>query len=202
MSSRRPREAGLFEAAPARRLRTFLWRADDPNEDRLVYRLEYQRLGEESWRPVGDETEDTVQSWDTSGVPDGLYVVRLTACDRQDNPRAEALCSSLLSAPLRVDTTPPEIRDFRVERTETGLRIRCEARDAGGPVSEAWLELPDGSIERLDPRDGICDSVRESFERELRFPHDGAAAPPEPWRVRVEIADRMGNVAAEEGEVR
>ncbi len=202
MSSRQQRKAGLFEAAPARPLRTFLWRADDPNGDRLDYQLAYQRLDEQTWRPVGEKTQETVQTWDTATVPDGLYVVRLTASDAPDNPLGEALCTSELSEPLQVDSTPPEIRKFQVVRIPTGLRLSFEARDASSPLSEARLELPDGTQERLDPVDGICDSRQESFDRQIPFPPAGEPEPPEPWRVRVEVADRLGNVAAEEGEAK
>jgi hypothetical protein len=202
MSSRQQRKAGLFEAAPARPLRTFLWRADDPNGDRLEYQLSYQRLDEQTWRPVDEKTQESVQTWDTATVPDGLYVVRLTACDDPDNPLGEALCTSELSEPLRVDTTPPEISKFQVKRIPTGLRLSFEARDASSPLSEAWLELPDGTQERLDPVDGICDSREERFDREVPFPPAGEPEPPEPWRVRVEVSDRLGNVAAEEGEAK
>jgi hypothetical protein len=202
MSSRQQRKAGLVEAAAARPLRTFLWRAEDPNGDRLVYRLEYQRVDEKTWRPVGKKTPEMVQTWDTAGVPDGLYVVRLNACDDPDNPPDEALCTSELSEPIQVDTTPPEIRKFQVARIATGLRLTFEARDASSPLSEAWLELPDGTQERLDPVDSICDSRQERFDRQVSFPPAGEPEPPEPWRVRVEVSDRLGNVAAEEGEAK
>lgn len=201
-ASRLDRRAGLFRAAPARPLRTFTWLAHDSNSDQLVFQLDYQRVGEETWRPVRSETRELLASWDTATVPDGWYVVRLTASDRPDNTRAEALTASRLSAPLQVDHTAPEIRKFAVSRTAEGITVDFEARDAGSPLAEAWFELPDGSVERLDPVDGVCDSQRERFAAELTFPDPDGPALPAPWRVRVEIADRLGNVAAEESEVK
>ncbi len=202
VTSRLDRRAGLSRAAPARPLRTFTWLATDPNEDRLVFRLEYQRLGELTWRPLRAETSEFLGSWDTSSVPDGTYVVRLVASDKPDNPAGEVLTSERVSAPLTVDHTPPEITRFKVRRTDRGLAISFRATDAASPLAEAWVELPGGGSERLDPEDLICDSLAETFAVELDFPRPDRPAPPEPWRVRVEVADRLGNVAAEEGEAR
>jgi hypothetical protein len=200
VSSRQGKRAPLSKAAPARPLRTFTWQAADPNDDRLVYRLEYQRPGEKSWRPVGDETRESLSSWDTSTVPDGLYVVRLVASDRLDNPGRTALETTNMCASLLVDHTAPTIQKFQVQGTTGGVKVSFEAADESGVLAEAWIVLPDGSSERLDPVDGICDSRRESFTAEIPFPDPGRSAPPEPWRVRVEVADRLGNVAAEEGD--
>ena len=40
-------------------------------------------------------------------------------------------------------------------------------QDAHTAVAGARVVLPDGSIERLDPTDRICDSLREDFAAEV-----------------------------------
>ncbi len=200
--SRQSRRADLARAAPARPLRTFTWIVTDPNDDRLEFRVEYQRLGEETWRPVGPDSQESIVTWDSSTVPDGRYVMRLTANDRPANPQHEALSTSRLSAPFIVDHTPPELTKFSLRRTEDGFALAFKASDATSPLAEAWLELPDGTSERLDPTDAVCDSQEETFDQAVLFPRADQVSVPEPWRVRVEVADRYGNVASEEGEVR
>jgi hypothetical protein len=200
--SRQSKRADMNRAAPARPLKTFSWLVIDPNNDRLEFQLEYQRLGEKTWRPVGPPTQEQVSTWDTASVPDGVYVLRLTASDRLDNPLAEVLATTRISAPIHVDHTPPEIKSFKVERSESGFGVSLRAADSMSPLAEAWLELPGGVRERLDPVDGICDSKQETFEQSVTYPRTDQTAQPEPWRVRVEVADRLGNIAAEEGEAR
>ena len=89
-------------------------------------------MGEEAWRPLGTETVETLKTWDSAGVPDGLYVVRLTASDRPDNPPREALTAEQLSAPLLVDNTPPVVSGFQVARG-----AGAEGVGAGGDARES-----------------------------------------------------------------
>ncbi len=202
IESRRDRRAEPLAAARVRPLRLFTWQAWDANDDRLVYTLAYQRVGEEAWQPLGTETFETLKTWDSAGVPDGLYVVRLTAGDRPDNPPREALTVEQLSAPLLVDNTPPTVSGFQVARTAGGLKVSARVVDAASPLAEAWLELPDGRTIRFDPADGICDSRAEDFAAEFVFPEPGGVATAGPWRVRAGFVDRSGNVGRAEGETR
>jgi hypothetical protein len=99
-----------------------------------------------------------------------------------------------------VDHTPPRLEKFAAKRTQDGFAVSCVAEDGASPLAEAWLELPDGTSVRLDPTDGVCDSRREEFAWSCAFPTPGKAAPAEPWRLRVGVVDRAGNVATDEGE--
>ncbi len=202
LDSRRERRADPLVAARLRALRTFTWQARDPNDDRLSYALAYRPAGEEGWRQIGSESPESVRAWDTAGVPDGWYVVRLTASDAPDNAPGEALTDARLTAPLLVDNTAPALSGFRVERAPAGVRLRARASDAASPLAEAWVELPDGRTVRLDPVDGVCDSRAEEFDALLACPAPDAPPPAAPWRVRAGFLDRAGNVARAEGEAR
>ncbi len=74
--------------------------------------------------------------------------------------------------------------------------MRFEARDAASPLAGAEVIRPDGRRDRLDPRDGICDSRDEAFDTLLHLPADGFGA--RPWLVRVQVWDLAGNVRATE----
>ncbi len=196
LGSQRERRLDRDRAATLRPLRTFSWHAMDPNEDRLQFRLHYRRAGEEAWRPIAGPTPDPVLTWDTSTLVDGSYDVRLQASDRAANTDALALQDERILPGIRVDNTEPDLGKLRLEEVPGGLRLRCEARDAASLLAGAEVIRPDGRRDRLDPRDGICDSQDEDFEVVLAEPADGFGA--RPWLVRVLVWDLAGNVRAAE----
>ena len=200
-NSRQDRRAEGSRAAATRPVRVFTWLGQDPNGDRLVYRLEYARHGEQAWRGIIDHTEETLGSWDTSQVPDGHYLVRLTASDEADNPKDLALSSSTETGPILVDNTPPVIKGFSLKRVDDGFKVVLEAEDASSSLAGAVIQLPDGSRQRLDPVDRICDSRQEKFSADISWPQPGKPAGGPLWQVRVEIRDLAGNLGIAEGDV-
>ncbi len=168
-NSRAERRVDQKRAAVTRPVRVFTWQGSDPNGDRLLYRLEYRRQDATSWRTILKGTQETIGAWDTSAVPDGSYTVRLRASDELDNPLGQSDESEIRMGPVQVDNTPPEMDDFRLERTSNGFLIRVHCVDAASPLAEARLILPDGSSERLDPLDRICDSRSETFHTNGRL---------------------------------
>jgi hypothetical protein len=189
---------------PGRAVRVVTWRAADPNADRLEFRLECRREGDLSWRsataPGGeqDALTGTLGSWDTSALPDGRYELRLVASDQPDNPGGAAAESERTLGPVTVDNLPPQLEGVEARAVDGGLTLRLRATDASGPLAGARLILPDGKAERLEPRDGICDSVNESFETVVKWPRTSRSGGVRPWRLRVEVRDLAGNVAGAE----
>ncbi len=189
-------------------MRIFTWQGSDPNDDRLTYRLDCRRVGEAGWRPLSTgrpgvfETVETLISWDTSEVADGIYEVRLTASDSRDNPTPLALEAERLWGPVVVDNSAPVIKKFKVERRELGFRVSCRVEDLSSGLAGAQLVLPDGSRERVDPIDLICDSRREDFAFDVVWPAEGQPAGTTPWRVRFEVRDVAGNINTAEDSVR
>lgn len=199
--------AGPARGALGRSVRVFTWQGTDPNGDRILYRLEYRRRGDETWRAVDmprpgkTETSETLASWDTSEVPDGVYDMRLVASDRLDNPAGLAASSQRVLGPIEVDNTAPEISGLRASATATGFVVRCKVTDASTVLAGARLRLPDGSVERVDPVDRICDSRSEEFAVEVNWPRAGVAGGAKPWLVHLEVRDLAGNVRSVESEV-
>lgn len=187
-------------AAFTRPVRVMTWQGADPNLDRLLYSLEYRREGEDSWRTIVKETPEQLGSWDTSEVQDGSYRVRVSVSDRLDNPGALAMSGIREAGPLKVDNSPPEISRFKIEKVPGGLQVSLGAEDQSSVLSQAFISLPDGQKQRLDPVDRICDSGREDFNMVIPWPVFGGQGGDEPWQLRVEIWDLYGNVAVAEGE--
>lgn len=200
-NSRADRRADGARAAVTRPVRVFTWQGDDPNGDRLVYDLEYQGQGENSWRTILGKTQESIGAWDTSDVPDGRYQVRLTASDELDNPLAKSLKARLETGPVMVDNTAPVIENFRLQKSDAGFRVSFRVTDAMTSLAGALLYLPDGTRQRLDPVDRICDSLREDFQVEIPWPGTGATFNPDIWQIRVEVRDLAGNLALAQGEL-
>ncbi len=194
--------AGPERAVVGRSVRVFTWAGSDPNGDRVIYDLAYRRQGEEAWREILVGRTEFLGSWDTSEVPDGRYDLRLTASDRPDNPGHLAAESSRSLGPILVDNSEPEITNFKLKALDNGFQVDLTGKDTGGVLAGAQLRLPDGTTERLDPVDGICDSPTEKFAAKIVWPRPGSRIGPTPWRVRVEVRDLAGNTTVVEGDVR
>jgi len=199
VQSREDRRLDRDRATTLRPLRTLTWHAGDPTEDALVAQLLQRRQGEDAWLPIGGPTREQAQTWDTAVLPDGWYEVKLVVSDLPANPAALALTTERVLPAVPVDNTPPVVADWAVAPVPTGFTLRCAVQDAFGPLAGAEVELPDGSFERLDPRDGICDSAREEFAATVTYPQAWRETVPRPWSVRARFWDLQGNLASATG---
>jgi hypothetical protein len=197
-ASQRDRQVDRERAAALRPVRSLTWHTRDPNEDALVHRASFRAQGASVWRPVSAATPEQVTAWDTARLADGWYELRLVVSDHPDNPAAQARTAERVIGPVPVDNTAPELDGWRLERTADGFRVVLRAVDAFGPLAGAEVVLPDGRRERLDPEDGVCDSPREGFDREVTFPAPWGDPVARPWTVRVRVWDLQGNLAVRE----
>ncbi len=165
-----PDEKGIFtsleepraEGAPRRLLRkgyrTLTWRATDADSDILSYDIEFRPLSSTRWMPLRRNLKETFYSFDTTSLPDGDYVFRLIASDAEANPE-EKKTGSRDSSPVRVDNTPPVIRRIG----SNGSTFEFEATDAASPILEAEYSVDSKEWVRVEPKDGLSDSMQESY---------------------------------------
>jgi hypothetical protein len=170
-----------------RGLQTFVWKAEDANDDRLVYDVAFRREGETTWRPLKKQTWDALLTWDTSSVPDGAYTIRVSASDVPANGLADALVGELESSSFSIDNTPPiiELRGARTENARTHLSFTV--RDAHSPIQRVEYSLDAVRWRTVFPVDGIADAPAESFDILL---DEGVVASD----VTLRAHDAMGNV--------
>jgi hypothetical protein len=145
-------------------LQTFVWKADDPNDDRLQYDVSYRREGDSAWRSLKAALSDTLFVWDTTSVPDGTYVVKITASDAPSNSPGSALVGERESGSFEVDNTPPRVV-FPEKRDGTILRF--SVIDEHSPVQKVEYSLEGDRWRVVYPLDGIADSRAEEFEINL-----------------------------------
>jgi hypothetical protein len=145
-------------------LQTFVWKADDPNDDRLQYDVSYRREGDVTWRVLKRAMTEPIVVWDTSTVPDGTYVVKVGASDAPSNSPGSALTGERESSSFEVDNTPPRVTF--AERQPDQL-LRFTARDDHSPVQRVEYSVDGDRWRVVYPTDGIPDSRVEDFEIEL-----------------------------------
>ncbi|HLK89118.1 MAG TPA: hypothetical protein VKZ18_04435, partial [Polyangia bacterium] len=164
------------------------WKVENLDGDDLAYRLSFREENDAVWRPLGgpDPLTKTDYDWNTEGLPDGSYVVRVVATDERSQPRDRVLESSLDSAPILVDNRKPEV----VGLTPKYPFVSGRARDDQSPITSLEFAIDGGDWQVLSPSDGICDDLVESFTVKL------PVLPPGPHAVTVRAWDSADNVGA------
>jgi outer membrane protein assembly factor BamB len=164
------------------------WKVENPDGDELSYRLAFRQENDAVWRPLGgpDPLTKTDYDWNTEGLPDGTYVVKLTASDERSVPRELALETTFTSAPILVDNRKPEIAGLTVKYPYVSGR----ARDDQSPLVAMEYSVDGGDWQILSSADGICDDLVESFT--IKLPQLAAG----PHAIAVRAWDSADNVGA------
>lgn len=171
-----------------RGLQTFLWKAEDANDDELQYEIQYRREGETSWKPLKRGLTEPLYVWDTSSVPNGTYSIKVVASDGPANPPGAALSGERESESFRIDNAPPTIEIVSVRHSDGRTVVEFTVRDEHSPVQRVEYSLDADRWRTIYPKDGIADSVVEHFELVVEGGADGRA-------VIIRAADAMENVA-------
>jgi len=176
-------------------LQTFVWKADDDNDDRLQYDVFYRREGETAWKPLKRGLWDPIFVWDTTSVPDGTYYVKIAASDAPANSPETALVGELESVSFDIDNTAPHIEVLSAVKTDSKATIKFVVRDEQSAVQRVEYSLDASRWRVAFPIDGIADSKREEFEVTLDET-DSARG------VIIRATDAMNNVATAVAEMR
>jgi hypothetical protein len=194
--------AGQSSGAPAlgrriyqKGLQTFVWKADDENDDRLQFDVMYRREGETAWKVLHRGLTDPIFVWDTTSVPDGTYFIKVSASDAPANSPGTALVGELESVSFDIDNTAPRIEVQPPARAGARTTIAFVVRDDQSPVQRVEYSLDASRWRVVYPKDGIPDSRREEFEVSLDDSEAGRS-------VIIRATDAMNNVATAVAEVR
>ncbi len=145
-------------------LQTIVWRAEDENDDELVYDVLYRREGEASWKTLRKDVQETILVWDTNTVPNGTYFVRIVASDSPANSAAEALSGEMDSVAFEIDNTPPSIAIGAVRSERGRTIIPFVVTDDHSPVQRVEYSQDGQHWRSVFPVDGIADSKTERYE--------------------------------------
>jgi Two component regulator propeller len=190
-----PDEKGIFtsleepksEGSPRKLFRkgyrTIQWKASDPDGDSLAYDVEFRPTGGSKWLVLRKDVRDSSYPFDSTSLPDGDYVFRVTASDAESNP-GDAKTTARESSPVRLDNTPPVIQEIS---RGAGL-LEVEVKDAGSPLAEAEYSVDARKWTRVEAKDGLSDSPVESYV--IRLPRDAGGG-----YLLVRVTDASRNVA-------
>jgi hypothetical protein len=159
--------SALGRRAYQRGLQTFVWRADDANDDDLRYEILYRREGETGWKSLKSDLEDPIFVWDTTSVPNGTYVVKVMASDEASNTSGAALAGELESSAFDIDNGPPTVVVTSSRPANGRTIIQFDVRDEWSSISKVEYSLDAQRWQGVDPRDGIFDGRTEQFELTL-----------------------------------
>src|SRR5262249_26187595 len=109
-------------------------------------------------------TRESSLAWDTTAVPDGIYLIKVIASDKASNP-SDPLSAEKVSEPVIVVNQPPVlfIPPAAIQSTPdkrvvvTGL---CQARVT---LKGAQYRVDEGDWQAIDAADGIWDSGLEQW---------------------------------------
>lgn len=175
-------------------LQTFVWKADDDNEDNLLYDVLYRREGDTNWKTLKKSLTDPIFVWDTTSVPNGSYLIKIVASDSSSNPPGSALAGERESGSFDIDNTPPAIEVTALRRDSGRTILQFDVRDEHSPVQRVEYSVEADRWRAIYPKDGIADSRGEQFELVL----EGEAAA---RAVIIRASDSMNNVATARGEM-
>ena len=122
-------------------LQTFVWKAEDDNDDRLQYDVFYRREGDTAWKPLKRGLWDAIVVWDTTSVPDGTYYVKVSATDAPSNSPASALVGEFESVSFDIDNTPPVVEVQSATRAGTRATVKFVVRDEQSAVLRVEYSL-------------------------------------------------------------
>ena len=142
-------------------LETLVWKADDENDDDLVYDVLYRREGETAWKPLRKTITDSILVWDTTTVPNGTYFVKVIASDAPSNPTGTVLTGEMDSAAFEIDNTAPAI-GVTFDRGKT--IVTFDVRDDHSPIQRVEFSQDGQRWRGVFPVDGIADSKDEHYE--------------------------------------
>ena len=173
------------------------WRVDNPDSDDLRYRVSYRLDGQTTWRSAHKPTDKVTRTeldWDTTGLPEGVYRIRVEASDEMANPPDRAQRHQLESGAVLVDNTPPVYKSLSMQ----GRKLKGEVSDGLGPISRIEVAVAGTDEWRpVFPSDGIFDEATEAFDVDV-----SSIVPAGTQLVVVRTYDTAGNVVTRDVDAR
>lgn len=166
------------------------WTATDPNDDELTFTLYFRKEGWKEWVLLEENFEKKEFEWDTTGIPSGLYQIKVVASDRKENAPEDALSAERISATLPVTHLPPTVSVKMAGFDGRHAIIEATATDPYVRLTEASFAVDGKRWANIFPVDGLFDSKTEAF----RFKTDELR--PGTHVLVLRVRDAAGNVGA------
>ncbi|MBI1831823.1 MAG: hypothetical protein HYR84_10275 [Planctomycetes bacterium] len=139
------------------------WTASDPNDDELTFNIYCKKEGWKDWVLLEENYDKNNYDWDTTGIPSGLYQIKIVASDRKDNADEDALTAERVSNPVPVTHLPPSVTVKLVGFENGAAIIEASATDPFVRLTEASFAVDGKRWTNVFPTDGLFDSKTETF---------------------------------------
>ena len=164
------------------------YKASDENEDKLVYQLDFRRMGRTSWIEMKEALEADNFEWDSKTVEDGRYEIRVVASDERNNTMATRLTGSRISDPIAVDNTGPVIRKYSIEKNGRMATLKLQITDELSVIRKLEYTVDSNAKWKGTlPDDFVFDTTEESFTLTTEKLEPGEHV------IALKIADDVGN---------
>ncbi len=166
------------------------YKAKDENQDSLIYKIDFRKVGRKGWIKVKDKIEAKTFKWDGKTVEDGRYEVRVTASDERSNAAEKSLTGSRISDVVVVDNTAPAIEDYFCDKYNKKVTLKFRVSDELSAVGK--VEYTINSNEdwvATVPDDAVYDTKNEDFTIVARKLEPGEHI------IAIKVTDDVGNTA-------
>lgn len=166
------------------------WVVTDPNGDDVLSKVEIRGVHEREWKLLRDKVKERYLSWDSTGYPDGEYLLRITASDAPDNPPDQALSTQLESERFTIDNTPPQISALAGTRSGSRIAVKWQARDARTNIAKAEYSVNGGDWIIVQPSTRLSDAPQLDYATTI----DNAGSEA---TIAVRVTDEYDNTSVE-----
>lgn len=162
----------------------------DDNGDKLIYRIDFRKVGWAAWIETAHDVETPNYEWDGKTVEDGRYEVRVTASNERSNTPQTKLTGSRVSDEFVVDNTPPSIVKYNLERAGRNITIKITVTDELSAIGRVEYTVDsDANWIGTVPDDLIYDTTSKDFTIVVEKLSPGQHI------VTFKLADAVGNTA-------
>ena len=162
------------KTAPNDTRKLITWEAEDPNNDRLEFHLEYKSVEESKWQNLKRDVKEVNEFyWNVNRIPDGYYEAKVIACDALDNPQEFALKEEVESDSFLIDNTRPVVLDLKTVIESDAIDshgshgyaiiVSGTAKDEMCNITDIQYSIDSGDWQTTFPEDKIFDSTEETF---------------------------------------
>jgi hypothetical protein len=164
------------------------YKAKDDNDDKLIYKIDFRKIGRTNWIELKDKLEADNFEWDGKTVEDGRYELRVTASDERSNTTTTKLTASRISEPVVVDNTPPVIKRHSIDKDSKTVTLNLQVTDEFSAIGRLQYTVDsDAEWKGTLPDDMLYDTTDEDFTIVIEELDAGEHI------IAVRISDSVGN---------
>jgi len=136
----------------------------DDNGDKLIYKIDFRKVGRTGWIEVEDGLESSSFEWDSRTVEDGRYEIRVTASDERSNTPDTKLAGSRVSEAVVVDNTGPVVSSHTIQKAGKTVTLKMNVSDELSAVGKVEYTVDsDANWMGVLPDDLVYDTTSEDF---------------------------------------